>query len=71
MQRIIHTTTRKNLWRGPEYLVDGQPGVVESPLALLDEVADAEPDITDTQTVEWSEGPDLVAMTCLPHRRFS
>jgi hypothetical protein len=64
MQRIHNTQTNTTVWRGPAYLVDGHPGVVEMPLALLDEVTDETPDYDpETETVEWSEGPDLDAMT--------
>jgi hypothetical protein len=44
MKRIINITTGKTIWRGNDYLVDGQPGVVESPLVLLTEVTPDAPD---------------------------
>ena len=39
MKRIIHTPTNLTTWRGESYVVDGRPGVVETPdLVLATEV---------------------------------
>jgi hypothetical protein len=37
MKRIYNTETEETLWRGDEYLIDGQPGVITAPLILLTE----------------------------------
>jgi hypothetical protein len=44
MKRIINTSTRKTLWRGTDYLVDGIPATVEPPLYLLTDATRPTPD---------------------------
>jgi hypothetical protein len=45
MKRIIHTPTLTTTWRGPAYIVDGRPGVVDSPdLVLAAEVVAERPE---------------------------
>jgi len=44
MKRIIHPATGATLWRGEEYLVDGQPGLVDLPAVILQETETAPPE---------------------------
>lgn len=59
MKRIINTTTGATIWRGADYLVDGQPGEVEAPLVLLTEVT---PDLPtyDEETQRLVGIPDAI-----------
>lgn len=64
MQRIINTANNNALlWRGDTYLVDGQPGTVEEPLALLTERWENAPEVdpetelaTAVESVDSEEG---------------
>lgn len=59
MQVIIHKSTAAILWRGTAYLVDGQPGIVVEPLALLDVTVDLPPVYdSEKQTVDWEHVPN-------------
>ena len=45
MKRIIHIPTSRTTWRGPEYIVDGVPGVVDAPdLVLATEIVAERPE---------------------------
>jgi hypothetical protein len=44
MKRIHNTDTGKSVWRGTDYLVDGQPATVDPPLYLLTDVTRPVPD---------------------------
>jgi hypothetical protein len=63
MQIIIHKPSQEIRWRGPAYLVDGKPGVVNDPLAVLDVVDDDPPEPGNDETVEWQTGADIDAKT--------
>lgn len=57
MKRIINTVTLETVWRGTEYIVDGQLGIVTAPLALLDDVT-ASPPPFDPKTERLNRLPD-------------
>lgn len=57
MKRIINTSTRKTLWRGTDYLVDGRAGIIIAPLVLLDEVT-ATPPPHDPATQRLNQLPE-------------
>lgn len=47
MKRII--SNGKTVWRGEDYVVDGQPGAVELPAILAEEVDDGPPAVGESQ----------------------
>jgi hypothetical protein len=57
MKRIINTVTLEYVWRGTQYIVDGQPGIVTYPLALLDDVTAIKPPY-DPQSQRLNRLPD-------------
>jgi hypothetical protein len=60
MQRIYDTVTGATVWRGLEYIVDGARGLVDPPLALLDEVEAAQPEYDPAiERLAQSESPDF------------
>ena len=77
MKRIINSATLKTVWRGEDYLVDGQPATVDPPLYLLAEVEreapsyDAAthrlqtiPPFADLDTGEWvTTSYEVIALT--------
>lgn len=57
MKRIINTSTLETVWRGNEYIVDGQAGILAAPLVLLEEVTSTDPQY-NPQTEKLNRLPD-------------